>query len=213
LYGEDAEIDAAVFGIASHKLTSAEDPARVIQAPSSKHGEAFAEPPRFIVVDFAAADFAQGVVGFLSGPDAPGSIHVLVDRDGTIYQMVPFDTVAFHAGRSEYRGVTGLNFHSIGVELLNNGQLKKAEDGRWMTWSDMVVPAERVFVVGDAGEGEEGWERYSEAQVAAVRGIVAALKQAYPSIEEVVTQAEISLGVKLGPGPAFPLDEVRQALR
>jgi N-acetyl-anhydromuramoyl-L-alanine amidase len=45
------------------------------------------------------------------------SAHALIRRDGEIVQYVPFAQRAWHAGKSEYRGRTGCNDFSIGVEL------------------------------------------------------------------------------------------------
>jgi N-acetyl-anhydromuramoyl-L-alanine amidase len=45
------------------------------------------------------------------------SAHALIRRDGQIVQYVPFGERAWHAGQSEYRGVSACNDFSIGVEL------------------------------------------------------------------------------------------------
>ena len=45
------------------------------------------------------------------------SAHVLIRRDGQLVQYVPFGARAWHAGQSEYRGRSGCNDFSIGVEL------------------------------------------------------------------------------------------------
>ena len=45
------------------------------------------------------------------------SSHLLIERDGTIIQFVPFDRKAWHAGESEYNGRENCNEFSIGIEL------------------------------------------------------------------------------------------------
>jgi len=45
------------------------------------------------------------------------SAHCLIRRDGQIIQYVSFNDRAWHAGVSEYNGVTGCNDFSIGIEL------------------------------------------------------------------------------------------------
>ena len=45
------------------------------------------------------------------------SAHALIRRDGQIVQYVPFGERAWHAGQSEYRGRSGCNDFSIGIEL------------------------------------------------------------------------------------------------
>ena len=45
------------------------------------------------------------------------SAHALIRRDGEIVQYVAFGRRAWHAGKSEYRGRSGCNDFSIGIEL------------------------------------------------------------------------------------------------
>jgi len=47
------------------------------------------------------------------------SAHYVVDRDGTIVQMVDERLAAWHAGVSELEGRSGVNDFSVGVELIN----------------------------------------------------------------------------------------------
>jgi N-acetyl-anhydromuramoyl-L-alanine amidase len=45
------------------------------------------------------------------------SAHVVIQRDGTIVQYVPFSQRAWHAGLSHYRGRAACNDFSVGIEL------------------------------------------------------------------------------------------------
>ncbi len=45
------------------------------------------------------------------------SAHLLIKRDGSIVQYVPFDKRAWHAGQSNYQGRERCNDFSIGIEL------------------------------------------------------------------------------------------------
>ncbi len=58
------------------------------------------------------------------------STHYLIDTKGQVTKLVPEDKVAWHAGVSFWRGVTGLNATSIGIELQNNtlGQTPFSDD-------------------------------------------------------------------------------------
>src|SRR5690606_32155757 len=49
--------------------------------------------------------------------DARVSAHVLIRRDGSIVQFVPFTHRAWHAGVSSWRGRTACNDFSAGIEL------------------------------------------------------------------------------------------------
>jgi AmpD protein len=54
---------------------------------------------------------------FATIPPGRVSAHVLVRRDGTPVQFVPFGARAWHAGFSQYRDRTACNDFSIGIEL------------------------------------------------------------------------------------------------
>jgi N-acetylmuramoyl-L-alanine amidase len=47
------------------------------------------------------------------------SAHYVLAEDGTLYRLVPEDRVAWHAGRSWWRGRESLNATSIGIEIVN----------------------------------------------------------------------------------------------
>ena len=45
------------------------------------------------------------------------SAHLFIERSGRLTQFVPFDHCAWHAGVSSFRGKSGCNTYSIGIEL------------------------------------------------------------------------------------------------
>lgn len=47
------------------------------------------------------------------------SAHYVLDLDGTLYRLVPEERIAWHAGRSHWRGRDALNATSIGIEIVN----------------------------------------------------------------------------------------------
>ncbi|KAA0972745.1 N-acetylmuramoyl-L-alanine amidase [Aureimonas fodinaquatilis] len=49
------------------------------------------------------------------------SSHYLIEEDGTVLQLVPEKSRAWHAGQSFWRGITDINSRSIGVEIVNGG--------------------------------------------------------------------------------------------
>jgi AmpD protein len=51
------------------------------------------------------------------------SAHLLIRRDGSMIQFVPFDRRAWHAGVSEYRGRGACNDFSVGIELEGTDEL------------------------------------------------------------------------------------------
>jgi N-acetylmuramoyl-L-alanine amidase len=47
------------------------------------------------------------------------SAHYVLAEDGAVYRLVPEECVAWHAGRSHWRGRDLLNGSSIGIEIIN----------------------------------------------------------------------------------------------
>lgn len=47
------------------------------------------------------------------------SSHYVLAEDGTVYRLVPENRIAWHAGRSWWRGRKSLNATSIGIEIVN----------------------------------------------------------------------------------------------
>ena len=87
------------------------------QMPSSVHYGERALPIRHIVVHSFALPVPDMVRRL---DDLKVSTHYLIDTAGNVTHLVPDDKVAWHAGQSFWRGETGLNATSIGIELQND---------------------------------------------------------------------------------------------
>lgn len=175
---------------------------------------------RFIVMHYTAAgsgaasrDYmmkSPAEKGAASGTRRYASAHVVVDRDGTLWQIAPFDRKARHAGRSRWKGLESLNSYSIGIEIANFGWLDPQGDGSYKR-PDTPRFAARDVMIGPMPGGTEvkGWENYAAAQLDTVERVTEALLGKYPSIIEVVGHQHISPGRKFDPGPAFPMQRFR----
>lgn len=65
--------------------------------------------------------------------DQSKSAHVVIDRTGELWQAVPFNKVALHAGTGAWGGyVNNLNHHAIGIEVNNLGPLWLSEDNKFI---------------------------------------------------------------------------------
>ncbi|HEX5871553.1 MAG TPA: N-acetylmuramoyl-L-alanine amidase [Longimicrobium sp.] len=187
-----------------HLLVRADSqPVRVVQANSV--GSALLSR-RLIVAHHTAAP-GRPVEAYFERGTINSSAHLLIDRTGRVTQLVPFDITAYHAGRSQWKDVEGLNRHSLGIEMENLGRLSQ-RDGRWY-WQSTAVPSAEVQVIDGVG-----WHRYTDAQLVAFFQVSCALRRAYPTIEDVVGHGDIArpAGTKVDPGPAFPLSVVRRRL-
>jgi LysM repeat protein len=72
-----------------------------------------------IVIHATANDSLQGVIEWFTNPASLVSAHYNVGKDGRIVQMAREDQRAWHAGKSEWKGVPSVNDFSIGIELVN----------------------------------------------------------------------------------------------
>lgn len=177
---------------------------------------------RFIVMHYTAGGSGESSRDYMlkspaekqrirgGGRKVYASAHIVVDRDGSIWQIVPFDLKARHAGKSSWRGLHSLNQYSIGIEIANYGWLDRQGDGTYRRSDTPVFQPGEVTVAPMPGGSEvKGWENYPLAQLEAVEKVTAALLAHYPSIMEIVGHQEISPGRKFDPGPAFPLQRFR----
>lgn len=76
--------------------------------------------------------------------DSTVSAHVLIARDGTLTQYVPFDRRAWHAGRSEYCGRTACNDFSIGIEVEGADDLDYAS-AQYRALADLIAALRRGY--------------------------------------------------------------------
>jgi N-acetylmuramoyl-L-alanine amidase len=108
------------------------------------------------------------------------SSHYLVrDNPVTIYQLVPEDQRAYHAGDSSWKGQTLLNAASIGIEIQNLGDIK--------------------------GPNGIVYHDYPKEQVDAVIELVKAIVARHGiRADRILGHSDIAPQRKVDPGPTFP---------
>lgn len=77
-------------------------------------------PISILVIHYTEIDWPTTYYHFLN-PASEVSAHLVIDLDGTVYRFVNDDSVAYHAGKSSWYGVDGINEYSIGIELVHKG--------------------------------------------------------------------------------------------
>lgn len=160
---------------------------------------------RFLVIHFTAGASAESSISFWKTPAAKGaSAHLVIDRDGTVYQCRPFNVTCGHAGKSKWtdpntgREFIGLNSCSIGIELANGGS-------SYPTKFSKLKP---VTARHKNGGPELQWEAYTPEQIAACEAVSKALVARY-KLDDVVGHEDIAPDRKSDPGPAFPMRTLR----
>src|SRR5580692_11292765 len=86
---------------------------------------------------------------FATIPPGRVSAHVLVRRDGTPIQFVPFAARAWHAGLSEYQGRAGCNDFSVGIELEGTDE-SAYEEAQYATLSAVIAALLKCYSTLDA---------------------------------------------------------------
>lgn len=194
------------YRVNEHRLASAEGNVPYLASPNVG-GKL---RPKVLVIHYTASGPGSDIAGYFARPAARVSAHLVIRRDGTVVQCVPFDVVAWHAGKSKWtsrtgRSHSGLNAHSIGIELENWGPLSRAGSG-WVSWTGVPVKADKVVEARHKfGRPDCGWELYPAAQVEAAIEAAQAICREY-GIDEIVGHDDIAPGRKSDPGPAWNMN-------
>jgi N-acetylmuramoyl-L-alanine amidase len=195
--------------IKNHKLTGT---GTSFEASPNQGGPFGAGLPDTVVIHFTAGASLESSVKSLCNPASKASAHVVVGRDGAIVQLVPLNIVSWHAGASTFGNRTGLNKFSIGIEIDNAGRLTQTASGDFVTWfGRRVQPQDAIQGIHRNETTPSWWHTFTETQIERVFELVDLLVQTY-AITAVLGHEEIAPGRKTDPGPAFPLDRLRDRL-
>lgn len=201
------------LNIRNHRLYAGSR--QVEQVASRFSSGPFRNVPKILVMHFTYGGSARSSAEWFRDPRNPGaSAHVVVGRDGNIIQCLGFDQIAWHAGKSRWRDLTGLNAHAFGVELANWGYLRETPTG-WTSYTGVRI-ADPVLAVHKNGNPDGShrplaWEPYPPAQFDAAVELAQALIATY-GVNEVVGHDDIARGRKWDPGPAFDMARFRARL-
>ncbi|SEO70105.1 N-acetylmuramoyl-L-alanine amidase [Mucilaginibacter sp. OK283] len=175
--------------------------------------------PDYLVIHYTATDTAQSAINWFidthSNPDRIAA-HIVLNTDGTITQLVPFNHRANHAGTSTWDGVDSFNYHAIGIEIVNPGFAEKLADNTFKRVTDDGV---KIYPATDGdkfmkidhkhkfwtGKNNHYWRTFPDAQLQALYKLCKVLFDTYHLIAA-VGHDDISPARKPDPGPAFPWD-------
>ncbi len=167
--------------------------------------------PRYLVMHYTAGRDAESSVRHFLDPAAKASAHLVIGRDGRVWQLVAFNRKAWHAGESAWLGLRGLNSHSIGIELDNAGRLTRV-GARYQAWFGGYYPESEVVHARHRNESTDAcWHAYTEAQLAVALEVSRLLVRHY-GLKDVLGHDEIAPGRKSDPGPAFRMASFRSSL-
>lgn len=178
---------------------------------SKNHSGNFeASLPDTVIVHYTAGPYKPSL-NTLTNPKVKASAHVIVDRDGSITQLVPFDKIAWHAGSSSYKGRIGFNKYSLGIEIVNSGPLTKSGNLYRAWFGAAYNPTDVIEAIHRNESTAKYWHIYTEEQIQTVTELCRLFIDQY-DVKHILGHEEIAPGRKMDPGPAFPLDRLRNQL-
>ena len=197
--------------IIGHRLTGGPSP--IVYKESPNHGGTLS-PTLIVLHDTASGLTSEGPVSWLTDPASRVSAHLVVARNGSVTQLVPFDVVAWHAGKSSWKGRSGCNTFSVGIEIVNPGEMTLHASSKSAIGPDRKnydLLQYNIRPAKDAHHPEAYWMDYTAEQIEAITAICLALRDSYP-ITAITTHWEIAPGRKVDTNPFFPLEHVRNHL-
>ena len=173
---------------------------------------------RLLVIHFTSGMSARSSIDFWKSAEAKGACaHIIIDRDGTIFQCRPFDRTAGHAGVSEWFDQVndikraGCNAFSIGIELANAGDSVSGTIEKPLAFKKYPCPAGAIQARHKNGGPVTLWEKYPEAQLQSCFAVAKVLFDRY-HLDDVRGHDDIAPERKNDPGPAFPMHALRTLL-
>jgi len=173
------------------------------------HDGTFVPPaPDTILFHFTDLPDVQSAIDVLAARRL--STHLLIGRDGSLTQMLPFDRIGRHAGNSTYLGREGFNRFAIGIEMDNCGRLcTVTTDGGLHASCGKKIPLSLAEPGIHAHENFETlWHNYTKEQLNRVAIVCAGLVKTY-GITSILGHDEVAPGRKIDPGPVFPMSTLR----
>ena len=79
----------------------------------------------FIIIHYTETKTLTKAVKLLTDKERKVSCHYLIDSKGKIFNLVDLNKRAWHAGESKWKNFTDINSRSIGIEIVNSGEIKK----------------------------------------------------------------------------------------
>jgi N-acetylmuramoyl-L-alanine amidase len=171
---------------------------------------------RVLIIHFTAGMSAASSLEWWRDPEAKGAnAHLLIDRDGTVIQCRAFDLTANHAGKSRWRDPNtgtlydGVNSCGIGIELANAGDNVSGSVAAPKAFGKYPCEAGAIRAEHKNEDAIKMWEKYPRAQLDACFAAAKALVDRY-KLDDVCGHEDIAPERKNDPGPAFPMQELRE---
>jgi N-acetylmuramoyl-L-alanine amidase len=165
--------------------------------------------PDSIILHYTGMPSASEALLWLANPVSEVSCHYFVFEDGRIWQMVPENRRAWHAGKGSWHGDTDMNSRSIGIEIANAGHdLSKTACASEVGTGSRQARASEKDVPPEPGACPD----FLVTQIDAVIRLVADIKARWNIADaRILAHSDIAPGRKIDPGERFPWDRLARA--
>ena len=118
------------------------------------------KPIEYIIVHYTEMPFNLAL-NRLIDKEAEVRSHYLIKEDGEIFRLVADDKIAWHAGKSFWKGQSALNQNSIGIELdnLGNNKFSREQINSCLTLSKVLVQKYSVPSINFIGHSDVAPDR------------------------------------------------------
>lgn len=137
-----------------------------------------------MIIHYTALPLKESLI-HLTQSDVSSHYFVNKGPNAIVYQLVPEDRRAYHAGISGWQGLTDLNSSSVGIEIENLG------------WRGSPL--------------ENNWDPYDENQIEVVLALIKdVVKRNNIRPDRILGHSDIAPQLKQDPGPLFPWKRLAQ---
>ena len=165
--------------------------------------------PDALVFHFTGGENLKASADFYLKTNARASSHIIIGRNGEVMQLVPFNKIAWHAGRSEYNGRTGYNDYAVAIDFVNAGMLEK-NGNDFRSWFGKTYDANEVKeAIHRYGKASQYWHTYTNEQIKRAEQICRLLVNKF-EIKEILGHSDLAPERHRDPGPAFPLESFQE---
>jgi N-acetyl-anhydromuramyl-L-alanine amidase AmpD len=124
----------------------------------------------------------MNVANYFKSSSERVATHIILQADGTPYQLYSTDYYAYHLGlTTEIFSQMGVPYKqldktSIGVEICNAGGLTY-KNGKWMTSYNTSIANDKVIEYPNGFRGFKAFEKYTDEQIQTVKELLLFWKQ------------------------------------
>lgn len=167
--------------------------------------------PLGITLHYTADNSAETAVKVLMAEGL--GYHIIIERDGSVWQMTSFNRTCWHAGKATWLGRSP-NHHHIAIALVSWGLLSKD----LKSYSNVAIASEEIVYRPDNINAQmHHWQSATAAQLASLQTLLTWLIKHGIDPSHICghDEAAIPFGRKMDPGGVLPMtmSELRKSLK